>query len=305
MEVEDVARERLAARGPPQEQRELPVRVGVLRQVVVDDERVLAVEEEVLAHRGPREGRHPLDRGGLLGGRGDDDRVLHRTRVAEPLDDLRHGGGLLPDRDVDADHVAAALVDDRVDADRGLAGAAVADDQLALAAADRDHRVDRLEPGLERLRDRLPRDDARRLELERSALIALDRPLAVERVPERVDDATEEAFADGHAHHRAGALHRLALLDVLPLAEERDADVVLLEVERDARHAVLELEPLERDAVLEPVDAGDAVADLEDGADLGEIGLDVVLLDPLLEDRGDLFGTEFHSLVSWVRASFG
>ena len=87
-----------------------------------------------------------------------------------------------------------------------------------------------------------------------------------------------------------GAAHGLAFLDVLPLAEERDADVVLLEVEGDADDAVLELEPLERDAVLEPVHAGDAVAHLQDGADLGEVGLDVVLLDPLLEDRGDLFG---------------
>ena len=78
---------------------------------------------------------------------------------------------------------------------------------------------------------------------------------------------------------------------MLPLAEERDADVVLLEVERDPGDAVLELEPLEGDAVLEAVDARDAVADLEHGADLGEVGLDVVLLDPLLEDRGDLFGT--------------
>ena len=131
--------------------------------------------------------------------------------------------------------------------------------------------------------------DARRLELERAAR-RLDRALAVERVAERVDDPAEHALADGHAHHLAGAAHRLALLDVLPLAEERDADVVLLEVERDADDAVLELEPLERDAVLEAVDAGDAVADLEDGADLAEVGLDVVLLDPLLEDRGDLFG---------------
>ena len=68
------------------------------------------------------------------------------------------------------------------------------------------------------------------------------------------------------------------------------ADVVLLEVERDPDDAVLELEPFEGDAVLQPVDAGDAVADLEHGADLGEVGLDVVLLDPLLEDGRDLFG---------------
>src|SRR4029078_13059333 len=85
---------------------------------------------------------------------------------------------------------------------------------------------------------------------------------------------------------------RLTLLDVLPLAEERCADVVLFEVEREADDAVLELEHLRRSPVLEPVDPGDAVADLEDGSDLGEIGLDVVLLDPLAQDRRDLFGAQ-------------
>ena len=137
-------------------------------------------------------------------------------------------------------------------------------------------------------------DHARRLELERAALGRLDRPEPVERVAERVDDAAEQALADRDAHDLARAADRLALLHMLPLAEERGADVVLLEVERDADDAVLELEPLERDAVLEAVDAGDAVADLEDGADLGEVGLDVELLDPVLQDRGDLFGPELH-----------
>ena len=83
----------------------------------------------------------------------------------------------------------------------------------------------------------------------------------------------------GTLDDRAGTPDGLALLDVLPLAEERGTDVVLLEVERDTDDAVLELEPLERDAVLEAVNAGDAVADLEDGADLGEVGLDVEVLD--------------------------
>ena len=78
-------------------------------------------------------------------------------------------------------------------------------------------------------------------------------------------------------------------LTLLPLAEERGADVVLLEVERDARDAVLELEHLQRDGALQAVHAGDAVADLQHLADLGEVGLDVEVLDPLLEERGDLF----------------
>ena len=289
MEVEDVARERLTAGRPAKEQRQLPVRVRVLREVVVDQERVLAVVEEVLPHRAAGERRHPLDRGRLLRGRGHDDRVVHRALLAQLLDDLRDRRALLAHRDVDADHVAAALVQDRVDRDRGLARRAVADDELALPASDRDHRVDRLQAGLERLLHRLPADDARGLELERAALGGIDRAEAVERVAERVDDAAEQRIADGHAHDLARAADRLALLDALPLAEERDADVVLLEVERDPDDAVLELEPLERDAVLQAVDAGDPVADLEDGADLGEVGLDVELLDPILEDRGDLF----------------
>src|SRR5207342_2850359 len=41
---------------------------------------------------------------------------------------------------------------------------------------------------------------------------------------------------------------------------------------------------------LEAVDARNPVSDLEDRADLGEVGLDVVLLDLLAEDRRDLFG---------------
>src|SRR5919106_1790983 len=48
VQVEDVAGERLAARRPAQQQRELAVRVGVLGEIVVDEQRVLAVVEEVL-----------------------------------------------------------------------------------------------------------------------------------------------------------------------------------------------------------------------------------------------------------------
>ena len=52
----------------------------------------------------------------------------------------------LTDRDIDADDVARLLIDDRVDGDRGLADGAVADDQFALAAAEREQRIDDQEP---------------------------------------------------------------------------------------------------------------------------------------------------------------
>ena len=46
------------------------------------------------------------------------------------LDHSLDRGRALADGDIDADHVGALLVDDRVDRDRRLAGRAVADDEL-------------------------------------------------------------------------------------------------------------------------------------------------------------------------------
>jgi hypothetical protein len=58
--------------------------------------------------------------------------------------------------------VDARLVDDRVHADGRLAGGTVADDQFALAAANRNHRVNRHDAGLHRLADGFAFDDAGR-----------------------------------------------------------------------------------------------------------------------------------------------
>ena len=61
---------------------------------------------------------------------------------------------------------------------------------------------------------------------------------------------------------------------------------------------MLELEHLHRHGVLEPVDPSDSVADLEHGADLGEVRLDVVLLDPLSEVDVIASGLSFKALLS-------
>src|SRR4029453_11949328 len=106
-----------------------------------------------------------------------DDRIVHRAILFERADDLGDRRALLPDRDVDAVELLAliarlvdlALVDEGVDRDRRLAGLAVADDQLALAAADRHQRVERLQTGLHRFVHRLARDDAGRLPLDAGA----------------------------------------------------------------------------------------------------------------------------------------
>ncbi len=178
VQIEHVARIGFAARRAAQQQRHLAIGDGLLGQIVIDDDGVHAVVAEILAHGAAGERRQELHRRRIGGGGGDDDRVFQRALLFEHLHELRDGRALLPDRDIDAVEldllvgrlVERLLVEDGVERDRGLAGLAVADDQLALAAADRDQRVDRLEAGRHRLVHRLARNDARRLDVDALAL---------------------------------------------------------------------------------------------------------------------------------------
>src|ERR1700680_2220785 len=134
----------------------------MLRQIVVHTERVSAAVAEELPDRAGRV-RADIEKRGWVGcAGGDHNRVLHGARFLKRLYDLRHRRLLLADRAVDAGDALALLVDDRVDRDRRLAGLPIADDELALAAPDGHHAVDRLEPGLQRFLDRLTIDHARR-----------------------------------------------------------------------------------------------------------------------------------------------
>src|SRR6185503_15723931 len=112
------------------------------------------------------------------------------------------------------------LADDRVDADRGLARGAVADDQLTLTTADRNHRVDRHDAGLHRLADRPAADNARRKFLDRIRNSAGDGALVVERLAKRVDDTPEQSFADGHLQQFSRSADFAAFLETSVVTED-------------------------------------------------------------------------------------
>ncbi len=118
--------------------------------------------------------------------------VLHRPEFLELAHDVGDGRGLLTDGDVDAFDAGAALVDDRIHRERSLAGLAVADDQLALAATDRDHRIDRLVAGLHWLRNGLPPDHAGRDLFDRGEDLGLDRTAPINGIAERIHHPAEQ-----------------------------------------------------------------------------------------------------------------
>src|SRR3569623_1140379 len=293
-----------AARRAAQQQRHLAIGDRLLRQIVIDDQREHAVVAELLALRAAGIGREELQRRRVRRGRGDDDRLAHRAVLGQRADELGDGRALLAERDIDAVELGALvaalvrvlLVDEGVDRDGRLAGLAIADDQLALAAADGDERVDRLEAGLYRLVHRGARDDARGLHFDARTLGGDDRALAVDRDAEAVDHAAEQALADRHVDDGVGALDDVAFLDLGVRAEDHDADIVGLEVERHALHAIGELDHLAGLDVVQPVDAGDAVTDRQHLAGFRDLGLGAERCDLVHDDLRDFSGADIHCL---------
>ena len=268
---------------------------------------MLAVVAEVFAHGAAGERRQVLHRGRIGGGGRDDDRVFERAPFLENLHELRNRRALLTDRDVDAVELLALvvavverlLVEEGIEEDGGLAGLAVADHELALAAPDRNQGVDGLEARRHRLVHRLAGDDAGRLDVDAAALLRLDRALAVDRVAEGVDDATEQFLADGHVDDGAGALDRVAFLDLAVGAEDHDADIVGLEVQRHAANAARELDHFARLDVVETVDAGNSVTDGQHLADFGNLGFLAEILDLIFENCGNFRGADIHQPTSF------
>ena len=294
MEVKDVAGIRFAAGRTAQQERDLTVRLRMLRQVVVHAQRVAAAVAEVLAHRARRVGADIQQRCGVRRARRDHDRVLHRAGVLENPHHLGDRGLLLSDRVVDADDVLPLLVDDRVHRNGGLAGLAVADDQLALSPANRHHRVDRLQAGLQRLLDGAAIDDAGSHAFDRRELLRRDRAFAVDRLPQSVHDAADEFFADRHGNDAPRALDGVSLTNLGVVAEEHRPHTFFFQVERDPVDAVREFEHLARHRIFDPVHARDAVADRHDGADFRDVDVHGVAADLIANNLGDFFRFDVH-----------
>ena len=208
-----------------------------------------------------------LQRGGIGGGGGHDYGVVHRALLAQRLHYGRNRRAFLPHSHVDtiygiAVQVALALIDDSVDGNCGLAGLAVADNQLALAAADRNHRVYGLQARLQRLVHGLAEDDARSLALEgHTHRLALYRAQAVQRRAYRVHDPAHEALAHVDAGYATQPAHGHIFLHLVGRTQQHGAYIVFLEVHHHGLDAAVEFEEFARLGLGKAVDTGHAVAD--------------------------------------------
>src|SRR4029077_11162935 len=88
--------------------------------------------------------------------------------------------------------VDLGLIENCIDGDGGLAGCTIADDEFALAPADRDHCVDGHDPCLNGLAYAFALDNAESDVLDRVKLRSVDRSLAIERFSQGIHHATKQ-----------------------------------------------------------------------------------------------------------------
>ncbi len=156
-----------------------------------------------------------------------------------------------------------------------------------LSSADRNHGVDCLDAGLQRLMHGFSRDDAGRDLFNRHGLFRQDRTLAVNRLTERIDDSAEQLLTDRNRHDLLGTLDARAFLDIVIGAEQNGTDKVVLEVERHAGDAAFKFQQLAGHALLQSVHVGNAVTDGDYRTDIGKIQLRFIVFQLLLDDTGN------------------
>ena len=148
--------------------------------------------------------------------------------LGKVADDLGNRRLFLPDSHINTDDILIPLIQNGIRGNGGFPGLAVADDQLPLPPANGNHRVNGFNAGLQRLRHRLPLNNAWGLVLHRTHPGSLHRPSAVNGIAQGIHYPANELLAHRHRQHLAGAAHHTALRYPGVRPKHDHADAVLL-----------------------------------------------------------------------------
>jgi hypothetical protein len=144
VEVEDISGVGLSSRRSSKQERHLSVGNGLLGQIVVDDQGVLAVVSEPFTHGTSRERSEVLKGSGVRGGSGNNNGVLQGVVLLEGLDELSDSRSLKTDSDVDTVEllllvgsvVPLLLVEDGVNGNGGFTSLSITNDELSLSSTN-------------------------------------------------------------------------------------------------------------------------------------------------------------------------
>ena len=164
----------------------------MLRQIIIYDEDMFSLEHEVFPHSCTSIWCEPLHRSRSGCTSCDNSGIFHRASSSEFFCDSNDLGILLTDGDIDTLHPISLLIEDGIDRNLSLSGLTISDNELSLSTSNRHECIDRLDPCRHWFMDTLTTHDSCRDELCWTMILSLDISLAIDRIPERIDDSSEE-----------------------------------------------------------------------------------------------------------------
>ena len=139
-------------------------------------------------------------------------------------------------------YTLALLIHNGIQGNGGLAGLAVADDQLTLAPSDGHQSVDSLNTRLQGYGDALTVQHTGCRAFHGPEAVVLNGALAVHRAAQGVHYAAAHSLAHGHLNDVARPAHGVALLNGGEVAQQHHAHIVLVQVHHHAPEASLKLQ---------------------------------------------------------------
>ena len=262
----------------------------MLGQVVIDTQDVLALFHEVFAHGYAGIGSQELQRSGLRCRSGNDNGVVFRSVFFQGTGQTGNRRSLLADCHINTDNAGTSLVDDRVNRHGGFAGAAVADDQFALAASDGNHGVNGLDTGLQGYVYGLTVCNTGAGIFNGAGCGIGDRAFPVDGLAQGVNYTAQQAFAYGDFHQAAGTTNDVAFLNGGLAAHQYDAYGIRQQVLHHTGNTTGQFHQFAGHSAVEAFNGRDTVTDLFYYADFFELGTQAFFLKLLLQSPGHCSG---------------
>ena len=295
MEVENVARVGFTSRRTTKQQGDLTISPGLFCQVIIDDEGVFTAVAEVFAHCCTGIRCNVLHSSRFRCGSSNNNGVFQCAVFFEFTNNVSDRGSLLTDSNIDTGQIFAFLVDDRVDSYSSLTCLSVANDQLTLAAADRNHGVNRLQTCLNRLANGLTFNNARSNFFNNVKLSCFDRAFTVNRLTQGVNNAAFQCGSDGNLQNAAGSLNDIAFGNMCVVAQNNGTDGISFKVKSKTVCVIREFKHFALHHVRKTMNTANTVGNGDNRTFSAKVGVQTHTFDSLLQQLANLTRIELHS----------
>ena len=222
-----------------QQQRQCPVCHGMLGQVVIYYEHILAVCHEEFAHGCCGIGCDILQRRGIRSCCGNNDGIFHRPVLSQRLRKLSHTSRLLSYGTVDTDYALSLLVKDRIYSHRRFSCLAVTDYQLSLSPSDGEHGIYGEYSRLHGFVHRLPVNDTRCRTLYFLITHSRDHSQTVYGLPKGIYNSSQEVRSRRYSRGHLGPSDQTSFGYVIILSEKNYTYLIMPELLNHALYSGL------------------------------------------------------------------